>query len=83
MKVKQDTIIRTVLLALALVNQFLIMSGRSVLPISDEQVTLVISTLFTIVVSIINWWKNNSFTQNAMEADEYLRELKAVSKNKQ
>lgn len=76
MRVKQDTIIRTVLLVLALVNQCLTFSGHSILPISDEEVTALISTVFTIVTSLMAWWKNNSFTQNAMMADEYLKELK-------
>lgn len=76
MKVKQDTIIRTVLLVLALVNQCLTISGHAILPISDEEVSALISTVFTIITSLMAWWKNNSFTQNAMMADEYLKELK-------
>lgn len=76
MRVKQDTIIRTVLLVLALVNQCLTISGHAILPISDEEVSGLISTVFTIITSVMAWWKNNSFTQNAMMADEYLKELK-------
>ena len=32
----------------------------------------------TIVTAIIAWWKNNSFTQEAIEADKYLDQLRAT-----
>ena len=31
----------------------------------------------TVVVAIINWWKNNSFTKEAIEADELFARLRA------
>ena len=70
MKVKKSTIIRTVLLVLALVNQILAIAGKSPLPISDEQIETLVSTAITVVIAVINWWKNNSFTSLAIEADE-------------
>ena len=73
---KKDTIIRTVILALALMNQILTSTGHSVIPISDEQVTEGISLAFTVVTALIAWWKNNSFTAAAIQADETLKELK-------
>lgn len=75
-KVKTDTIVRTVILVVALVNQVLTMSGHSMLPISDEQITEVITLVFTIGASLWAWWKNNSFTKAAIEADEYLEDLR-------
>ena len=77
MSVKKDTIIRTIVLVLALVNQILTSTGHSVIPISDEQVTEIISLVFTIGASLWTWWKNNSFTKNAIEADNVLNELKS------
>ena len=76
MKIKKETIIRTVILAVALINQVLTLFGYSILPISDEQITEVISLIFTIGASAWAWWKNNSFTQAAIKADEVLNELK-------
>ena len=73
---KKDTIIRTIVLVVALVNQILTSTGHSVLPISDEQITESITLGFTIVASVITWWKNNSFTAAAIQADETLKELK-------
>jgi SPP1 family holin len=76
MSVKKDTIIRTIVLVLALTNQILTSTGHSVIPISDEQVTELISLLITIGASLWAWWKNNSFTKNAIEADNVLKTLK-------
>lgn len=75
MKIKKDTIIRTVILALALINQILTSTGHSIIPISDEEITEFISLAFTIGASVWAWWKNNSFTKNAIEADKVLKDL--------
>lgn len=75
-KVSQGTIIRTVLLVVALVNQVLLMLGYDVIPVSDEQIAELLGTAFTIVMAIINWWKNNSFTRAAIAADTYMNSLK-------
>ncbi len=74
--VKTDTIIRTVLLALALVNQILAIAGRDTLPIYENDVVQIISLGATLLTSLWSWWKNNSFTKNALQADESLKELK-------
>lgn len=73
LKVKPDTIIRTVVLIIALINQILTSTGHAVIPVSDEQITEAITLFFTIVTSIWAWWKNNSFTQAALNADEFMR----------
>lgn len=75
MKVSVDTICRTVLLIVALINVGLEMTGHSIIPIDDEQITQIISLVFTVVASLTAWWKNNSFTKNAIKADKYKAEL--------
>lgn len=72
MKIKKGTIIRTACLLLAIVNYGLTIAGKSPLPIESETLTEVISFMFTTVASMVAWWKNNSFTQKAIEADELL-----------
>ena len=76
MTIGAGTIARTIILVLALVNQILTATGHSVINISDESVNTLISTGFTIVTAIVAWWKNNSFTQSALKADEVMREGK-------
>jgi len=75
-KITSGTIARTIILALALINQVLVMFGKSPLNIADDDIATVVSLIFTIVSTVIAWWKNNSFTKAAIEADLYKDELK-------
>ena len=79
-KISAGTIARTVVLLLALVNQVLSMLGIRSIPIADEDVNTLIATGWTIAASLAAWWKNNSFTQAAIEADEKLKELKQATR---
>lgn len=76
MKTKAETIARTVVLALALLNQVLAICGKGQIQIAENDIYQIISLTFTAVAAVWSWWKNNSFTQNAIKADEYLNELK-------
>ncbi|MCP3741472.1 phage holin [Rossellomorea sp. BNER] len=67
----KGTVIRTVLLLIALINQTLIMVGMPIIPIEEGQITslvdgiyLVGSILFTIVTIVMAWFKNNYVTRN-------------------
>ncbi len=71
-KITKGTFIRTILLVLALINQILAVFGKSPIPIDDDTVTNLISTAWTVIASLIAWWKNNSFTKKAIEADKML-----------
>lgn len=64
------TIARTIILVMAIANNALAIAGKSPLPISNEEVTEVVSFVFTTVAALVAWWKNNSFTQKAIAADE-------------
>lgn len=70
------TIARTIVLLLALANQVLAMCGKQVLNISDDDIYQVVSIVFTIGASVWSWWKNNSFSQAAIKADEYKENIK-------
>lgn len=74
------TVIRTVTLALALINQILTSMGHSVIPIDNDTIVQFVTAAFTIVSALIAFWKNNSFTPIAREADEILRDLKKNDK---
>lgn len=79
MKASKGTIIRTALLVLAIINNLLSVFGKPVIPITDEQLELIISTIITVVVAVVNWWKNNSYTSEAVEADVYMKRLKKAN----
>lgn len=69
-KVPAATIARTVVLALALVNQLLSAAGKPVLPIESTVLEQLVTAGITTVAALIAWWKNNSFTTAALEADK-------------
>ena len=75
-QIQTGTIVRTALLTLALVNQMLVYSGHSVLPITDATLEMIITNGFTLVMSLLAWWKNNSFTKKAIVADQVLKASK-------
>ena len=77
---KTDTVIRTIVLIIALANQILTAAGKSPLPIEDESVKELITVGFTVASAMAAWWKNNSFTEEAVRADEFMEELKSLKK---
>ncbi|MDA1477500.1 phage holin [Bacillus changyiensis] len=79
--VDKGTVIRTVLLFIAMVNQTLMMFGKGALPISEDQVNtvadalyLVGSTVFTIVTAVVAWYKNNYVTEKGKQQKEVLKQ---------
>ena len=76
MNVSAGTIARTIILALALVNQILSASGHAVIPIEDAQIETLVSTGFTVGAALVTWWKNNSFTAAALKGDAVMKEAK-------
>lgn len=74
--ISAGTIARTLCLLLALFNQALTIAGHAVLPIEDDTINQTVSLMFTVGASVAAWWKNNSFTSAAQEADKYLVQLK-------
>lgn len=74
--VKSDTIARTIILVLALINQVLALTGKDKIPVVENDIYQICSLAVTIASSVWNWWKNNSFTSDAIAADEYKRQLK-------
>ena len=74
--VSAATIARTTVLAMALINQILSAMGKPLLPIDSAQLEQLISTGFTTVSALVNWWFNNSFTKEAIQADAEFERLK-------
>lgn len=60
----------------ALTNQVLSATGHRVLPIESAELEQLVSTGLTIATALVSWWKNNSFTPEAIEADDFLCQLK-------
>lgn len=77
MKASKETIARTVVLFVALLNTVLNACGKNPLPFSDDEVYTGVSAVVATVAAVWAWWKNNSFTAAAVKADEVLKIEKA------
>lgn len=73
------TIARTAVLLLALTNQMLSAMGKSPLPIESTTVEQLVTAGITTIAGLVAWWKNNSFTKEAIAADKEYDRLKAKS----
>ena len=68
-KISVGTITRTIILALALLNQVLLIAGINPLLISDDTITQLVSMAATVITAVAAWWKNNSFSKAALAGD--------------
>lgn len=66
MSISTSTIVRTLCLVLALVNQFLSAAGKPIIPIENETLEALITAGITTVTAIVAWWKDSAITQNAI-----------------
>ena len=76
MSISKSTIIRTILLVLVIVNIFLERCGIDIIPADEYFVTMLVETVLEIAIIIVGFWKNNSFSQAAIKADAFLKQLK-------
>ena len=74
--ISAGTAARTACLLLALTNQVLSACGKPMLPIESATVEQLVTTGLTVTAALVNWWKNNSFTPEAIKADGYLEQLR-------
>lgn len=79
-KITAGTIIRALCLILALTNLTLETMGKKIIPVTDDQISELVTLVITIATSLVGFWKNNSFTQEAIIADGIMHELKAIAK---
>ena len=75
-KVSADTIIRTIVLVVTLVNTILTMFGKNPLPWAEDEIYTALSVVAQVIAVAWAWWKNNSFTPEAIKADAVLKKLK-------
>ena len=76
MKITKGTIVRTILLVMVIINFVLERMGIDIIPVSESGVLMLVETLIEIAVIVVAWWKNNSFSEKAIKADEFLNELR-------
>lgn len=76
MEISKGTIVRTILLIIALINLGLKHFGIDLIDVSESEVLNAVEYVLDIAIIIVGFWKNNSYTKNAIEADKFLKKLK-------
>ena len=74
------TIVRTLCLAFALFNQVRSACGHPMIPLDNAQMEQFLTSVITVIAALVSWWKNNSFTKEAIEADKVYDRLVASRK---
>jgi len=69
----KGTVIRTLVLFIALVNQFLVSFGLYEIPGTSEDWTIFLTNGFTITSAVIAWFKNNYVTAKGKRQKEVLK----------
>lgn len=75
--IKTETIVRTIVLFLAILNNILTLLGKNPFPYTAEEIENAIAIVTTIAATIWAWWKNNSFTLPARLGDEEMKRQRA------
>ena len=76
MKISKSTIIRAILVAIVIINFILERLGVDLIRADESVITMLVETFIEIAVIVVGFWKNNSFSQAAIRADEFLKELR-------
>lgn len=76
LKVTRGTAVRTILTVLAVVNFILKARGINVIDVDEDSITAVVDNLASAGVILWGFWKNNSFTSAAKNADFALAKYK-------
>lgn len=76
MKIGKGTIIRTIMLIIVLVNMILQHFGIDIIKVDESEIASLVEILIELAVIVVTFWKNNSFTDKAIKADEFLKKLK-------
>ena len=75
-KISKGTIVRTIMIIIVIVNMVLQHFGLDIINVEESQVLSLVEVLLELAIIIVGFWKNNSFTDKAIKADEFLKTLK-------
>ncbi len=68
--VTSETVTGILILLVALTNSVLQIFGIKTLPIENEEVSNIVSTIFLIITTLWNVWKNRNLTQISQEVQQ-------------
>lgn len=75
MNITKGTIVRTIMVAIVVINLILKAFGIEVINADEFFIAGIVETLVEIGAIAAAWWYNNSYTEKARKADEFMRQL--------
>ena len=76
MKISKGTIVRTIMIVLVIVNVILGHLGYDLINVDENEILEFVEALIEIAIIVVGFWKNNSYSKNAIKADEFLKTLR-------
>jgi len=76
LKISKGTIVRTIMLIIVVVNMILQHFGIDIINVNESEVLSFVEIALELAVIVTTFWKNNSFSKKAIQADEFLKTLK-------
>ena len=64
------------MLIIVIVNMILQHFGLDLIKVNENEIASLVEIVIELAVILVTFWKNNSFTDNAIKADELLKNLK-------
>lgn len=74
--ISKGTIVRTIMLAIVLINLILEKLGLDIINTGENTIAGVVEMVVEIGSIIASWWYNNSYTEKAKKADRFFKALK-------
>lgn len=72
-----NTLVRLIVMILVGVNSIATMYGYTLIPFTDEEISLGISAAAMVISEVWNHYKNNNYTPQAKNAQKHIRNAKA------
>ena len=79
-KISVGTWVRGILSLVSIVNMALTAFGKTPVSVEYSELYTIISLIFTFIVGAASYWKNNSFTPAALQADQTYDKLRVQGK---
>lgn len=77
-KISKGTIVRTVMVAIVIINMILKKLGIDIINTDESTVASIVETVIEIGAIISAWWYNNSFSDAAKKADRFFKAVKEL-----
>lgn len=77
-KISKGTIVRTVMIAIVIINMILKKLGINLISTDESTVASVVEMVIEIGAIVAAWWYNNSFSDAAKKADRFFKAVKEL-----